>query len=308
METETERPVPAVAPQAQPAPAAVGGRNAPDDEFTAERHVYEPHRVGLPPMRPYLRTAWKRREFAFELARTNLRKEDYNTLFGQLWLVMNPLLLAFAYFVLVEIIRDGSRGSQFLAHLMAGLFAFTFVSRSVTRGAKSVVGGGRLILNTAFPRTLLPLASVLAAFMRLLPMLGVYAVVHLIAGLPIGLHLLWGIPILLLLLVFAVGVAMFVAAVQVYFRDLRSFLPYSMRIWLYASPILYYADEVPERLKALIAANPLYPLLASWSDVLNKGDAPSAGYLAWGSAWAAAAFVIGSLFFISREREFAVRL
>ena len=307
MVTEREQPArPLARPDAVAEPE--NGRHAREDEFTAERHVYEPHRVGLPPLLPYVRTAWRRREFTFELARTNLRKQDFNTVFGQLWLVLNPLLLAFAYFVLVEIVREGSRGPVFLAHLMAGLFAFTFVSRSITRGARSVVGGGRLILNTAFPRTLLPLASVLTAFMRLLPMLAVYAVVHVVAGLPVGLHLLWAIPILAALFVFASGVAMFAAAAQVYFRDLRSFLPYSMRIWLYASPVLYYADEVPERFKTIIAANPLYPLLGSWSDVLNKGDSPSAGFLAWGFAWAVGAFVVGSLFFVSREREFAVRL
>ncbi len=289
-------------------PDASRPRRVSEDEFTTERHVYEPHSIGLPPIVPYIRAALRRREFAFELARTNLRQQHFNTVFGQLWLLINPLLLALAYFILVEIVRGGSRGPEFLAHLMAGLFAFYFVSRSVSQGARSVVGGGRLILNTAFPRALLPLSSVMTGFMRFLPTLSIYAVVHVVAGLPIGLHLLWTIPILALLIVFASGVAMLVAAAQVYFRDLRSFLPFSTRIWLYASPVLYYADEVPERLQAFIAANPLYPLLGSWSDVLTKGNAPSGSYLLWGLGWALAAFVSGFLFFISREREFAIRL
>ena len=296
-------------------PAAVGTvaggsrppRSRPDD-FSAERHVYEPHRIGLPPLRSYLRTAWRRREFALEMARTNLRRQHYNTVFGQLWLVINPLLLVFAYFVLVGIIRGDARGPEFLLHLMAGLFAFRFVSGSVTQGARAVVGGGRLILNVAFPRTLLPLSSVMTSFMRFLPMLGVYAVAHAIVGLPVGLHLAWAIPIVALLVVFASGVTLLLAAAQVYFRDLRSFLPFSTRIWLYASPVLYYAEDVPDAFTAIMAANPLYPLLAAWSDVLNQGEAPSASFLAAGLAWAVGAFVVGSLFFVSREREFAVRL
>jgi teichoic acid transport system permease protein len=296
------------APPVRAAPDPGRSRRVNEDEFTTERHVYEPHSIGLPPIRPYIRALLRRREFAFELARTNLRKQHFNTVFGQLWLVINPLLLAFTYFILVEIVRGGSRGPEFLAHLMAGLFAFYFVSRSVTQGARSVVGGGRLILNTAFPRALLPLASVMTGFMRFLPTLAIYAVMHVVVGLPIGLHLLWAIPILALFVIFAAGVAMLVATAQVYFRDLGSLLPFSMRIWLYASPVLYYADEVPERLQAIIAANPLYPLLGSWSDVLNQGKTPSAGYLLWGLGWALAAFVVGFLFFISREREFAIRL
>jgi teichoic acid transport system permease protein len=286
---------------------AESARRAREDEFS-ERHVYEPHRIGVPPLWPYLRTAWRRREFAVELARTTLRRQHYNTVFGQLWLIINPLLLVFAYFVLVGIIRGDQRGPVFLLHLMAALFAFRFVAASVTQGARSVVGGGRLILNIAFPRTLLPLAAVITAFMRFLPMLAVYAVAHVIVGLPFGLHLFWAIPIVALLVVFASGMTMLLAAAQVYFRDLRSFLPFSTRLWLYASPILYYAEDVPEKFTAIMAANPLYPMLASWSDVLNKGEGPNATFLAAGLAWAAGAFVVGSLFFISREREFAVRL
>ena len=124
----------------------------------ADPQVYEPHRVGLPPLGTYLRQLWDRREFAFELARTNLRAQHYNTAFGQLWLVLNPLFLGLVYFALVEII-GGNRGTDFLAHLMLGLFAFRLVSTSVGQGARSVVGGGRLILNISFPRVLLPLAA-----------------------------------------------------------------------------------------------------------------------------------------------------
>jgi len=278
-----------------------------EDEF-AERHVYEPHRVGLPPLHSYLRELWRRRPFAVEMSRTTLRAQHFNTALGQLWLVVNPLLLTVVYFILVSILRDSTRGAEFFAHLMAGLFAFQFVSGSVTQGAKSVVGGGKLILNTAFPRALLPLSSVITSFMRFLPTLVVYVIVHLVAGLPLGPHLLWAIPVLALLVVFAAGVAMFVAAMQVYFRDVSSFLPYLTRIWLYGSPVLYYMEEVPERFQPIIALNPLTPLLGALSDVVNQGEVPGLGLLAWAAAWALGAFVVGALVFTSREREFAVRL
>jgi teichoic acid transport system permease protein len=282
-------------------------RHVPDDEF-GERHVYEPHRVGLPPLRKYVTELWRRREFAFEMSRMNLRAQHFNTALGQIWLVVNPLMLATVYFILVSILRGGSRGAPFFAHLIAGLFAFHIVSHSMTKGAKSVVKGGRLILNSAFPRSLLPISSVMTAFMQFVATMVVYGAVHLIAGLGIGPHLLWTIPIVALLVIFATGVAMFVSAAQVYFRDISSFLPYLSRIWLYGSPILYYVDEVPDRYKPIIYANPLTPLLGAWSDVLNLGRAPSAGMMLAGAAWAFGALVIGMLFFVSREREFAVRL
>jgi ABC-type polysaccharide/polyol phosphate export permease len=273
-----------------------------------ERHVYEPHPIGLPPMRAYLRTFWERRHFAYELAKANLRVQHYNTALGQLWLVLNPILLGLIYFILVYIIGGGSRGIAFLAHLMLGLFAFRLVSTSFSQGARSVVRGGRLILNTAFPRTLLPLSSVLTSLGQFLPTLLVYACIHAIAGLPFGWHLLWVIPLLALLVVFAAGAAMLAATAQVYFRDFANFLPYFTRIWLYLSPVLYYADEVPDKFKPLMAINPLFPLIASLSDVVNQGQDPTLGYMIWGVAGAAATFLVGGLIFISREREFAVRI
>jgi teichoic acid transport system permease protein len=279
---------------------------APDGPVTPR--VYEPHRTGLPPLAEYVRELWSRRDFIVELARTNLRAQHFNTMLGQLWLVLNPLLLGLVYFVLVEIVRSGSRGTEFLAHLLLGLFAYRIVTISVQQGARSVVGGGRLILNTAFPRTVLPLASVLTAFLRFLPTLGVYAVMHVVAGLPLGLHLLWAIPILALIVVFAAGAAMFVAALQVYFRDLTNLLSYFLRIGLYVSPVLYYAHEIPERLKPILAANPLYPMLSELSDVVTQAQTPSFDVLAAGLAWAVVTFVVGVVYFISREREFAVRL
>jgi teichoic acid transport system permease protein len=274
----------------------------------AERQVYEPYRAGIPPLRPYLRDVWRRRQFVFELARANLRSQHFNTVLGQLWLVLSPLLLALVLFALVTVIRGGSRGSEFLAHLMLGVFTFRIVSTSVRQGSKSVTGGGRLILNAAFPRALLPLESVLTALLRFLPTLALYAVVHAVAGLAVGVHLLWALPILAFVVVFALGAAMLAATAQVYFRDLANFLPYFLRIWLYASPVIYYADEVPDRFLPIIAANPLYPMLGALSDVVNQGQAPSSGFLAAGLAWALGTLVVGALFFVSREREFAVRL
>ena len=76
-----------------------------ENDFAGEHHVYVPHLVGLPPLRSYVREVWRRREFAIELARTKLREQNFDTVFGQLWLVLNPLLLALVYFILVDILR-----------------------------------------------------------------------------------------------------------------------------------------------------------------------------------------------------------
>jgi ABC-type polysaccharide/polyol phosphate export permease len=273
-----------------------------------QRHVHVPHRVGLPPLIPYVRGLWQRREFAVELARTTLRAQHFNTAFGQFWLLLNPVLLAGVYFVLVDIIRHGHRAPNSFAHLMGCLFLFQFVQDSVRQGAKSVVRGGKLILNTAFPRMLLPLSSVLTSFMRFLPTLVIFAIVHTYFGLPVNIHLLWVIPLVALTALQAAGFATLVAAGQVYFRDLSSFLPYLLRVWMYISPVLYFAKEVPDNYNVLLKINPMASLLTAWSDVIIFGHRPPYHDVAIGAAWAVGIVIVGSLFFMSREREFAVRL
>jgi len=279
-----------------------------ENDFAEVHHIYEPHLVGLPPLLPYLREAWRRRSFAVELSRTKLRAQHFNTIFGQLWLVLNPLLLAGVYFVLVDILRGGSNPPGFFAHLVAGIFAYHLISDAARDGTRSVVSGGRLILNTAFPRVLLPLASVVSATKRFLPTLVIYVPVHLASGRHVGPELLWVIPLLALLIVLASGLAMIVGAVQVYFRDLKNLMPYLLRVWLFASPVLYFAEEMPAKYRFLLNVNPLGQLLAAWSDAINLGRTPSATSLLVATAWAAGLLVVGFVFFISREREFAVRL
>lgn len=279
-----------------------------DNDFAEEHHVYEPHLVGLPPLVPYVKEAWRRRKFPIELSRTKLRAQHFNTVFGQLWLVLNPLLLAGVYFILVDILRGGGSRPGFFAHLVAGIFAYHLVSDAVRDGSKSVVSGGRLILNSPFPRILLPVASVIGAAKRFIPCVIIYIPVHLASGLPIGPSLLYALPIFVLLIIESAGLAMIVGALQVYFRDLKNFLPYLLRVWMFSSPVLYYANEMPEKYKFLLYVNPLGQLLAGWSDAINLGQAPSTTELLVGSAWAFGLLIVGFLYFVSREREFAVRL
>jgi len=279
-----------------------------ENDFAEQHHVYEPHLVGLPPLLPYIREAWRRRTFAVELSRTKLRAQHFNTAFGQLWLVLNPLLLAGVYFILVDILRGGSNPPGFFAHLVAGIFAYHLVSDAVRDGTKSVVTGGRLILNSAFPRVLLPIASVISAVKRFIPTMIIYVPIHLASGLPVGPVLLWVIPLFGLLVVMASGLAMIVAALQVYFRDLKNLMPFLLRVWLFASPVLYFADQMPDKYRFLLDVNPLGQLLSAWSDVLNRGQVPSTHELVVASAWGFGLLITGFVFFVSREREFAVRL
>jgi len=274
---------------------------------SAPLQVYEPFRAGLPPLRKYWRSLWSRRTFISEYSRSELREQHFDSIFGQLWLILNPLLLSGVYFLLIVII-GGSGGALRYGHLTASLFLFYLISNSLSGGVKSVTAGQRLILNTAFPRMMLPISATVIAFFKFIPTLFVFLIMRTILGLPFGWEMLWAIPIILIALVFALGVAILISTINVYFRDIASFLPYLIRTLLYLSPILYEASALKPELRILQHINPLFALLDSWSTAIVHAQTPDLASMLAASGWALGVLLIGTYFFLSREREFAVRL
>jgi teichoic acid transport system permease protein len=269
--------------------------------------IYEPFRAGLPPLGAYLRALWSRRSFIAEFSRSELREQNYGSVFGQLWLILNPLLLSGVYFLLIYIIGGRSDSTRY-GHLTASLFLFYLVSNSLSGGVKSITAGQRLILNTAFPRIMLPISASVIALFKFIPTLAVFLVMRSLLGLPVSWQMLWALPIILIALFMGLGMAILISCINVYFRDIASFLPYLTRSLLYLSPILYQAVDLSPKLKSIEIVNPIFYLLDAWSQVMVYAKAPDLFSLAHSFIWATFIFLIGTYFFLSRERDFAVRL
>jgi teichoic acid transport system permease protein len=281
-------------------------------DFEPIYHHYGPHRAGLPPLVPYFRELWHRRAFAAEMSKATMRGSNTSTFFGQLWLVLNPLLLAAVYYLLVTVIR-GNNDPSFFTHLCLNLFAFTLVSTSINTGTTSVTSSGKLLMNTPFPRLLIPLSATRTAFFRFLPTVPVYFIFHVIFLTDVW-HpkMLLALYVLGTMVLFGMGCAAFFATLQVYFRDTSSFLPYFVRIWMYLSPVLWKPDHVEGVLSrtvlTLIQLNPMYSMLGGYSELLQGPGYPPLYMWLTAAAWSVVVAVLGFLFFISREREFTVRL
>ena len=269
--------------------------------------IYEPFRAGMPPLGAYLRALWSRRSFIAEFSRSELREQNYGSVFGQVWLVLNPLLLSGVYFLLIFII-GGHRDLTRYGHLTACLFLFYLISNSLSGGVKSITAGQRLILNTAFPRIMLPISASVVALFRFAPTLAVFLVIRTLLGLPVSWQMLWALPVILIALFMGLGMAILISCINVYFRDIASFLPYLTRSLLYLSPILYQVADMSPKLKSVEIVNPLFYLLDSWSQVMVYAKAPDVFSLLHSFIWALAIFIIGTYFFLTRERDFAVRL
>lgn len=281
---------------------------------SAEVRVHSPYRRGLPKLGVYLRDLWGRRQFIVEMARTEVRSQHLNTALGQMWVILNPLLLAAVYFLLVSLIRKGTGGADapgnILLNIVGGIFLYYFFNACVMGGAGSIVGGGRLILNTAFPKAALPLSAVLVAVFRFLPTIPIFVVFRLALGEGLTVSMLWAIPVFAITAVIGLGAAMLFATLNLYFRDVRNFLPYLLRMGLYLSPILWFAEKVTGTWAepVVLAGQPLFAPMATWSQTMVLGEGPQLSYLLVSIAWALGLLVVGSWIFLSREREFAVRL
>jgi teichoic acid transport system permease protein len=274
----------------------------------ATRFVYEPHSRSLPPLGPYLAEFWRRRRFAYTLAVTSIRGGRANTLAGALWAVLDPLLQAGMYFLLIGVLRGGVRSTtENLTLLIGCLFLFSLTRSALNDGARSITSGSRLLLNTTFPRALLPAASIVKGILELGPSLAVYAVIHLATGRPVGLGLLL-LPVYVAIhCVLNFGLALLLATLTVYVPDVRNVIGYVTRLVLFTAPVLYPVSLLEGIIGDVLRWNPLFPLFAAYQEIL-LGRVPGVGYLLAASAWAVVLFVVGAAVFITRERSFALRL
>ena len=113
------------------------------------------------------------------------------------------------------------------------------------------------------------------------------------------------------MVLFGMGLAAFFSALQIYFRDTSSFLPFFVRLWMYLSPVLWLPEmlsHMGRATKLIVEINPMYPMLTGYAHLMQDESVPPPWMWAASAAWAIGAIVVGFLFFVSREREFAVRL
>ena len=272
--------------------------------------VYEPTASGLPELRPYLAQLWERRAFILHLARTDLKSKHYETALGQVWIVLDPLLMAAVYFLFRSVLASGGAAgerNEILSHLLWGVFFFYYTSNALADGARSLVSGRGLVLNASFPRAALPLAEVLKSLFDFVPTLAVYLVLHVLLGRPVS-AALTVLPVMLILqTALNVGLALLLAPIMVFVRDTRALLPYFTRVGLYLTPALYAISEIPERMHAYLRWNPLYPLYSAYESIF-RGRVPSAEVVLAAAAWGIAFFAAGAIAFLAKERDFAVRL
>lgn len=198
---------------------------------------------------------------------------------GVLWLVLNPLLLAGIYtFIMAFIfkVRLGPDSStlDYAAYLLIGMGAFNAASDSITLATSSVTGNSNLVKNLVFPMKVLPLSAMLASTVSLLVNLVVAWILMAVMGKPGGWALLL-LPLWIILQYFALsGLCLFLAAYNVFSRDVQQLLGPVLTLLMFASPVFYVAEMVPEKFRAFWVLNPFSHLLGGYREILLWGRAP----------------------------------
>lgn len=214
-----------------------------------------------PALGDYLRESWRRRDYAWHVPLNEIRVQNRNTLLGNVWLVLTPLLSVAVYFIAFGLILRADRGvDEYLTFLTIGVFTFHLTQRCVGHGARSIVSNIGLIRAIQFPRILLPVSNVVGQAISYVPVLMVMFVVALADG--TGVRWSWfAVPgIVGLQLIFGLGLALLAARLNYAVRDLENTLPFMFRLLFYLSGVLYSVERLVDDqiLVDLFALNPMY--------------------------------------------------
>ncbi|HSK98164.1 MAG TPA: ABC transporter permease [Euzebyales bacterium] len=265
------------------------------------------------PVRVYLRSLWERRQFAISVPLGELRSKHMNTVLGNVWHLLNPILQVGVYYLVFDLLLNTSRGVEnFLPYLAIGVFSFGYMQRSITACASSITNNQGLIRSLSFPRALLPISAVVRETIAFGPALVLMLVLNALP--PEGIKLSWllVIPWTLLMAMFSLGAGFVLARMTDGVQDVSNLLPFLFRISFYLSGILYAFEEVlPAKYAGwlpIIALNPFYAFISHMRHALMTTYQVDQAIdpLLWlsGLLYPVAFLVFGFLFFRAAEQRY----
>lgn len=208
---------------------------------------------------------WQYRELLYFLTWRDVKVRYKQTVLGAAWAILQPLLTMLIFTLLFgELAGIPSEGIPYPIFAFGGLLIWVFFSNSVTNSGNSLVGSSNLITKIYFPRMIIPAAAVGAGLVDLA--LAFVIQIGLMAYYKV--HLTWGlamIPVLIVLAsMLALGVGMWLSALNVKYRDIRYAIPFLMQLWMFSSPIIYPVSMVPAKWQWVLMLNPLTGIIQNF--------------------------------------------
>lgn len=253
---------------------------------------------------------WQYRELLYFLVWRDVKVRYKQTALGAAWAILQPFFTMLVFSLFFGRLAKIATPVPYPLFSFSGLVIWTFFANGLTQSSNSLVGSQNLITKVYFPRLTVPLATILSgvvdfalAFVVLAGLLVYYVSlgsVTLDVGWPL---LLLPLP-LLLAFVTALGVGLWLSALNVEYRDVRYVVPFLVQFWLFATPIAYPSSLLPAGWRIIFGLNPMVGVVDSFRWCLFGMEAPGAMILV-SSLVAALLLVTGSFYFRRMERTFA---
>jgi teichoic acid transport system permease protein len=277
-------------------------------EYSDVEYVFEPHGSTKPDVRAYILALWDRRQFLVALAQSDLRSERSRTKLGNLWSVMDPLFQCAIYYFLFTVMRSGSpERLAFLPILIGTIFLFQLSMSAMGEAGGSIKRGKGLMLNSTFPRALLPLTSLFKTYRKFVFNGCVFAVLFMLFGGQLGPGLFLLPLFFALQIVMNIGIALLVATFVTLVADGSNVMNWISRLLFFATPVIYPVSLLPPGAKLLVGWQPLFPLFSAYQAILG-GGMPSFGVTLMTVAWSFGLLFLGARLFLRHEREFTSHL
>lgn len=208
------------------------------------------------------------------LTQKEIKVRYKNNALGYLWSIANPLAFAMVFYVVFSIFnRLGIE--NYALFLITALFPWQWASNSIGVAPNAFYGNGDIIKKTRFSRHLIVAAVVFQDCFHFVLSIPVIVVFLLIYNKFPSIHWLWQVPVLLVIQLFLIyGIALLVASVNLFFRDMEKLTGILMMFLFYFTPVLYSLDKVPLEYRKYVLCNPVAPLMISWRSVFMQGVLP----------------------------------
>lgn len=255
----------------------------------------------------HARELWKHRELLWLLTQREIKVRYKQSVLGVAWAVLQPLSLMVVFTVFFSwFARIESDGIPYPLFSYAALLPWTFFSTSLSFAIPSLIANSHIITKIYFPREVIPLATVLAAFVDFLIAAAVFVLLVVVYRIPPSWNLFYVLPIVVIQILFTVGVCLLLSAFTVLYRDVRHTLPLVIQIWMFVTPILYPASVVPQRWRAwYFSLNPMAAIIDGYRRAILQQQPPQFNYLLLAAAVSCLLVLIGYKYFKHLEREFA---
>ncbi len=247
------------------------------------------------------------RDLLFMLTFRDIRIRYKQAAMGFLWAIFMPLVVVAAGILIkkaMPVISGQYVEPKEIVSISAKVLPWTFFISALRFSVQSLVGNSSLVTKIYFPRAVLPMASVLACFFDFSIAVVVLTVLLTIFQFGVSIHILW-LPLLLILLVlFTTGLALFLSAANLFFRDIKYVVETILMFGIFFTPVFYNADQFGNW-KTLLLLNPVGSILEAVRHVVVLKEMPDLIWVGYAAASSVAMFTIGWLFFHKNEPYFA---